>query len=425
MRALALLLIVATCASCQRKETPQAGAAGADRPAKTPLRADAPEEKSAPKPLLKTKNILIGSTGSGFSYNTAVAKDPGPILADIATLPRSAAKDRAMESVLSKVAQADPVRARELLKQWPDGKAEAWIGVAQEIVRALGKTDPAAAREFILKEVPASLQIDAWGAFMEALPQADRPAILASLPEGSSKLRIAAAMITTWLPDDPAAVAEWLDEFATGRSPREIGTLNEPWHYISPRRDNDPLAWLAAFHAAETPEAQRYFAENALKYASPEQKRQWRMDFAEAVPDLKERAPAPAWYDNPAAWAKALSPEAVAALPPEEAREMIQHWGQKNARKAFDWALAQGRPEAAQALERLYYEEPKEAVDLASGVPAGKERDDALFTICQMAAHFGDGSSARELVSLISDPQRQAFMRQHVEERLKARQAAK
>ena len=109
-------------------------------------------------------------------------------------------------------------------------------------------------------------------------------------------------MITTWLPDDPAAVAAWLDGFALGKGPREIDTLNEPWLTYGERRDMDPLAWLAAFHAAETVAAQQFFAENAMRYVGAEQKEQWQREFAEILPGMKKGIPERAWAQDPAAW---------------------------------------------------------------------------------------------------------------------------
>lgn len=419
-----LFLIIAACASCHREEAAKAPPGAATRPAKAPVQAKSATEERAPgKPLLHTKNIHISATGKMMQFGSWVGKDPEPVLADLATMPPSETKDRAMSSVLKAVAQVDPAKARDLLKQWPEGRADAWLEVAQAIARGMGPTQLAAVQDFISQGVPPSMQSEIWAAYMDLLPPADQLTILDKLLEGNLKLRIAAAMVSSWVPDDPAAVAAWLDGFAVGKSPREIDTLNEPWRTYGERRDTDPLAWLAAFHAAETPEAQQFFAENALRFASEEQKQQWQMEFAEVLPDLKARASGKPWDQDPAAWVAKLSPQDVAALPAEQAKELIRQWGQKNPRKALDWALAQGRPEAARALDLLYYQEPREAVALASGVPAGKERDEVLSTICDMAAFYGDEASARQLLPLISDQQQQDRIRLAVERRLQDRKA--
>ncbi len=421
-----LLLLIAACASCHREEAAKAPPDTAALPGKAPVQAKpVAEEKAAAKPLLHTKNIHISATGKMMSFGTSVAKDPEPVLADLAAMPASAAKDRAMSSVLESVAKEDPAKARELLKQWPNGRADAWLDVAQAIARGMGATQLAAVQDFISHDVPPAMQSEVWAAYMDLLVPEDQLAILDKLPEGHLKLRIAAAMVSTWVPDDPAAVAAWLDGFAVGKSEEEINTLNEPWRTYGERRDTDPLAWLAAFHAAETVEARQFFAENALRYVSAEQKEQWQREFAEILPGMKKDTSERAWGQDPAAWVSKLSPQEVAALPAEDAKELIRQWGQKNPRKALDWALAQGRPEAARALDLLYHQEPKDAVELASGVPAGRERDEVLSTICDIAAFYGDEASARQLLPLISDPQTQDRIRQAVEGRLKERKAKK
>jgi hypothetical protein len=428
MRVVALLLIVAACASCRREESPQARAAGGERAAKAPVRTDtsaAAQEKSDPELLLETKNIRVEPSGFRFYIQIKDIGNLDAILADIATLPASEAKDRALESVFCEVAKSDPARAREFLKQWSDGIVPAWLGVAQEIARTLGKSDPAAAREFILQEVPTSMQIDVWGALIEVLPPADQVAVFRTLPDGQCKLQIAAAMIHPWLATDPAAVAAWVDEFAVGMGREELFNLGKPLRSSKSKENRDPQAWRAAFHAATTPEARTFFARNAVEHAERAQKQELMAEFAEKLPDVKSKVPDRPWDDDPAAWVKTLSPEATVALPPEEAFRMIQYWSQQNAPKAFEWAVAQGRPEAAEALARLYDQDPKEAVALAPKMPAGEHRDKALSSICWSAAHRGDETSARALLPLISDPQLRDQMSGNVERNMKPRAGGK
>ncbi len=402
-----MLLIVAACASCQRKEAQQAGAAGVERSAKAPVRSHdaAAQEKSESKFLLETKNIRIRPGGSRFHIDIEDIGNLDAILADLATLPSSEAKDRALESVFCEVAKTDPARAREFLKQWQGGKIAAWMGVAQEIARALGKTDPAAAREFILQEVPSSVQIDVWGALIEVLPQADRLAVFRTLPEGQCKLQIAAAMIHTWLAADPAAVAAWLDEYVPGMRSEELYFLGKPLRSSKTEENRDPQVWRAAFHAAATPEARAFLAQKAVEYAKRAQRQELLAEFAETLPDVKTQVNERPWEGDPGAWVKTLSPAELAALPPEEAQRLIEYWSKMNGRNAFEWAVEQGRPEAGVALERLYYQDPKEAVALAPKMPAGKDRDRALGSICWSACLSGDQASAQAFLPLISDPQ--------------------
>lgn len=407
MRVIALLLIVAACASCRREEVPQARAAGVERAAKAPVQtaATAAEDPSDSESLLETKNIRILPAGHQVFVHIEDIRNLDAILADIATLSASEAKDRALESVFCEVAKSDPARAREFLKQWSDGLVQAWLGVAQEIARNLGKTDLTAAREFILQEVPPSMQIDVWGALIEVLPQADQLAVFRTLPDGQCKLQIAAAMIHTRLTADPAAVAAWVDEYAVGMGSEELFNLGKPLRSSKSEENRDIQAWRAAFHAAATPEARTFFAKKAVEYAKQAQKQELVAEFSEALPDVKSRVPYKPWQGDPAAWVKTLSAEDVTALTPEEAFAMIRYWSQSNAPKAFEWAVAQGRPEAAEALERLYDQDPKEAVALAPKMPAGKERDKALGSLCWNAARRGDETSIRALLPLISDPQ--------------------
>lgn len=428
MRVIALLLMVAACASCQREEAPQAGAPQVERAAKAPVRTDtsaAAQEKSDPESLLETKNIRILPAGHQVFVHIEDIKNLDAILADIATLPASEAKDRALESVFCEVAKSDPAQAREFLKQWSDGLVQAWLGVAQEIARTLGKTDLTAAREFILQEVPPSMQIDVWGALIEVLPPADQVAVFRTLPDGQYKLQIAAAMIHPWLATDPAAVAAWVDEFAVGMGREELFNLGKPLRSSKSKENRDPQAWRAAFHAAATPEARTFFAKNAVEQAKGEQKQELMAEFAEKLPDVKSKVPDRPWDDDPAAWVKTLSPEAAAALPPEEVKSLIDLWSQLNAPKAFEWAVAQRRPEAAEALARLYDQDPKEAVALAPKMPAGEHRDKTLGNLCLTAAQRGDETSAQALLRLISDPQSREETRAHVQRNMKPRAGGK
>ncbi|WP_367870375.1 hypothetical protein [Luteolibacter sp. Populi] len=368
-------------------------------------------------PLLKTARVMVSAEGNSvFTANTPDQADA--IMADLGTMPASAARDGAMASVISRLAEKDPSHARMLLAGWKDGRIEAWTDAAEKVARAIAKSDPASGPAFIRDEIPAALQVDVWGAFLAMLPAAERPALLDTLPESHSKLRMAADLLAVWLPADPAAAAEWLDRFAADKDPDELTTLGEPMRIID-ANSKDPLLWLAAFHSAETPRARRFFAEGALKRANATQGEAWRFDFDAVIPDLaKAEEPSP-WRGDPAAWAGQLATGDASALAPEAARELFRDWGQKQPRKALLWGLENSRPEAAEALEQLFYQDAREALEMAPQLPEGKDRDDSLVTICEMAAHFGDAASVEGFLPLISDAKRREDSRRNAAGRLK------
>lgn len=412
MKAVLPFLLLLACASCQRESETKPKAAS-QAPAKSRPLLSSAEHPSSLQPLIDTPRITV-SPGGGSAIKGDVAIDADAILADLRSIPASSNRDQVIARVLGQLAAIDPIRARSLLAEWKDGLASEWIKAAQAVASGLARTDPASARDFVGSEVPAGLRVDVWGSLLAALPAKDRSALLEEVPEGQKRIRMAGSMIHEWIFENPTAVARWLDGFASGKAPRELQTLNEPWGGM-PTTNPDPLVWLAAFHAAKTPEAQRYLAEKAYLHANAGQREQWRIELSEAVPSLDDGKDRHPWAANPGEWIASQDEARIDALRVEDVRDLIERWGQKNPRKALDWALSRGRPEAARLLDQLYYQDPKDALAMAPSVQEGKDRDDVISTICQMAVNFGDRDMARKFLPLISDPQQREFIGKQIE----------
>ena len=380
---------------------------------------------SPPPPLLKTPRITIFPTGQGMVHAVIQsAEQAEAILTDIRELPASAGRDRAIASVIGKLAKIDPAQARRQLEVWDDALISHWLEAAQAVVTEIAKSDPEAAAAFIEETIPTSSQVNLWGSMLVNLPVADRIAFFDRIPDSTEKIRIAADMVAVWLPEDPQACAAWLDGFAAGRNPEEIDFLSQPLRVaIEPKTGPEP--WLAAYHAAESPEVRRLIANRVWRKADPTQRAALIPELQETLPDLPEREITDAISADPAAYAAAMPADKVSSLSAAEFVRILRPWAEKQPEKAIAWAMEHRRPEAAEALSPLYQLEPKAAAALAPKLPRGKELDKALATVCTMMAWDGEADMARSLVPLITNPAQRNVTRDEVEKRAKERSGAK
>lgn len=418
MKSAPLLLIALCCTVCrqekhrqQEDDRPPAVSRSVIRPTVTP---------SAPPPLLKTPRITIFPTGQGMVHTLIQSADQAEaILNDIRNLPPSARRDHAMASVIGSLAKVDPVQARRQLEAWDDALISHWLDAAKDVVTAIATSDPETAGGFIEEAVPHSAQVNLWGSMLANLAVSDRLPFFARIPESSEKIRIAADMIALWLPENPEACAVWLDEFTAGRTPEEIDFLSDPLRVaIAPNIGPEP--WLAAYHAAESPESRRFLANAAWRRADPSQRAALVPELQETLPDLPEREVTAAIAADPAAYAAAIPAEKVAALSSAEIIGILRPWGDKHPEKAIAWAMEHRRPEAAEMLGPLYQLEPMAAAALIPSLPRGKELDRALAEVCSMMAWDGKADAAESLLPLITDARQQEVTKEGIESRKKA-----
>jgi hypothetical protein len=252
----------------------------------------------------------------------------------------------------------------------------------------------------------------------------DRLGFFDRIPDSTEKIRIAADMIAVWLPEDPAACAAWLDGFAAGRSTEEVDYLGQPLR-VANTPESGPEPWLAAYHAAESPEVRRFLAESAWRKADPSQRAALIPELEDILPDLAEREVADAIAADPAAYAAALPADKVASLSSAEIVRILRPWAEKQPERAIAWAMEHRRPEAAQVLSPLYQLEPKAAAAFAPKLPRGKELDRALATVCTMMAWDGEAEMARSLVPLITNPAQRKGTAEEVEKRVRERSGGK
>lgn len=355
-------------------------------------------------PMLKTTRITVFATGNGFSHALIRnAAEADAILTDVRTLPPSAGRDRVTGGVLTSLAKVDPEAARTRLLEWRDGLISHWLDAAKAVADQLGKSDPQAAARFIEESVPRASQAAVWRNFLTALPPEARVPFLHRVPEGVLKQAITADLLAVWLETNPQACTAWFEKFTTGWSEDEFKDLNTPlWNATASKKGAEP--WLAAFRAASGAEARRLFANAAWSHADAAGRAALLPALQEVLPDLQDRE----WEDivrtNPAAYANALTTGQIAAVSPEDMGKLISSWSRTSPQAALDWALLHQRPEAAQAIVPLYYQEPKSALALASKLPPGKPRDQAISSLCQSIAHDRDKPSAESLLPLITDP---------------------
>jgi hypothetical protein len=411
-----LALILLTLAAC--REQPEQKATPPDRlPARPSPSASTPAQDTRPnKPLLKTPRITITDTGSGRFY--PVIRDAAQAeatLADIRSLPPSAARDSATAGIIGDLAKVDPAAARRLFEAWDGGLIEAWLDAAETIARELGKSDPEAAASFIRDSIPAPANLGVWAQFLVILPPADRVAHIESLPEGSEKIRIAGDLVHVWLAEDPAACARWLDGFVQGRDPDELRELTTSVHN-SFAPDADTAHRLTALRTATDPRLRELLAEYLWKKADAAERAELFTEIEQDIPDLAQRDRQSAIAAAPAAFAASLSPAQAAELPTDEMKVIIERWAATQPAAAFRWALDHQRPEAALALDPLYREEPRQALELAAQLKPGKERDTALASLCAAAAFHGHADLARPLLPLIENPAQREATTRNVEE---------
>jgi hypothetical protein len=423
MRYRAVILLAAVLVACRPEQSrqaedskPPAVPRSVNRQAVTP---------SPPPPLLKTPRITIFPTGQGMVYAAIQsAEQAESVLTDIRSLPASAGRDRAMASVIGSLAKVDPVQARRQLEAWDDALISHWLEAAGAVVTAIAKSDPEAAAGFIEESVPPASQVDLWGSMLVSLPVADRLAFFERIPDSTEKIRIAADLVAVWLPEDPVACAAWIDGFAAGRDPDEIDYLSQPLRVaIEPKSGPEP--WLAAYHAAESPEARRFLANTVWRKADPTQRAALIPELQETLPDLPEREITEAITADPAAYAAAMPAEKVSSLSPAEIVRILRPWAEDHPEKAIAWAMEHQRPEAAEVLGPLYQLEPRAAAALAPKLPRGKELDKALATLCSMMAWDGEADMARSMLPLITNPAQRKVTAEEIEKRARERSGGK
>lgn len=407
-----LALILLTLAAC--REQPEKTATSPDPlPARTPRSAPAAaDDARSNKPLLKTPRITITDTGNGrFSPVIRDAAQAEATLADIRSLPPSAARDSATSGIIGDLAKVDPAAARRLFEEWDDALISAWLDAAKTIARELGKSDPEAAAAFIRDSIPAAASLSVWAQFLVTLPPADRVPHIEALPEGSEKIRIAGDLVHAWLADDPAACARWLDGFVQGRSAEELREITTSVHGgFEPGADTGQR--LTALRTATDPLLRGILAEHLWAKADAAEREAHFTEVEQDIPDLAQRDRQSAIAAAPAAFAVSLSPSQAAELPANEMKVIMDRWSAKHPAAALRWAIDHRRPEAAIALLPLYQEEPREVLDLANKIPSGKELDSALASLCAQAAFDGRADLARALLPLIENPaQREAATR--------------
>lgn len=414
IRALVILLVF-SCVACRQEKKSNALESP---PARTRVvRAASPSKvsPSLPPPLLKTPRVIVSFTGSVMVHETINdIFQAEAVLADIRSLPPSAGRDNAIGQVISNFAKTDPVQARQLLERWTDGLISKWIETANKVALSLGKSDPEAAADFIEQSVPRSGQVGVWRWLLSELPPTARLPFLDRIPEGTEKLRVAANLLLVWLPEDPVACAAWLDDFAAGRTPEELRKLNNPnWYAAAPNKEAQPR--LAAFRAAKTPKVRSLLANAAWKYARPDERASLIPELRNAIPDLEQREWESVIDTNPAGYATALTVEQIATISTKDMQKLIGRWAEKQPQAALDWAMEHQRPEAAAALSRLYYLEPKSAIAAAPKLPPGEDRDQAVSDLSHAMAHDGDVDAANALLPLITNPDFREIVRKGIE----------
>lgn len=412
------LLLTFSLACCGKRESMPA--AQAAKPSKAPVVAAVPPDSWANSFVLDTPRIRIRK---GYQADIlAPIADANAILKDIGSLPKSATRDHAIGTVIEKVAELDPAAARQLLLDWTDGLARVWADTAEKVGIAIAKTDPGGLAAFISNEVPETMRSGVWSQSLNHIPPAERLAYLEHVVESQDKLVMMADMMAAWLPQDPKAVAAWLDQFAIGRNAEEIAILAKPGLYLDAAGKPIPGSrtedWLAALRSATNPEARAFLARQVLASSGGAPDAALLAELATAESSVANLARDKAIQHDAAAFAANLSPQEIAGLTPEVADNLIGEWSKKQPRRALDWAMEHGRPEAATALMALYYQEPGESIVLAPTLATGKERDATIRSICALEASNGKAETARTLLTLISDPERREAVRQNVERHL-------
>lgn len=415
MKRLLIILLALSAAAC-RENSKSRTQNSAPRSPTTSRAANPPAAASGVlEPLLKTPGIMVIGRGATSYAKIQNADQAEGMLADIRTLPPSAARDRAIGSVIGSLAEVDPAQARALLEAWNDGLISSWLEAAQKILRQLAKSDPETAAQLINQFVPAAARAGMWSSFLyELSPEAQLP-FFERIPESSEKLTIAANLLLVWVAENPVACAAWLDEFAVGLTKEELQTVGNPRRYgANPNCEIEPR--LAAFRAAKTPEARRVFAADAWQKAAPSERAGLISELQDVIPEQVASEWESVVRKDPAGYATRLTSEQIAAFSPGDMRKLIDQWAEDHPEAAIQWAMEHGRPEAASALGRLHSLEPKKAVALAMAgkLPPGRDRDQAISRICQTIS-VRDAETAKAMLPLISDAQMREGTRKMVE----------
>ncbi len=408
MKALPILLGILVLASCHREKREGTVAAPAETPATTGQAAPPPKKRHG----IETPRVRISAAGNLMEFPAKVAGQVDAVLADIRLMKASGKRDEAISSVISQLAYEDPELARAKLKEWPDGLVYPWSQAAARIAQRFATTDPAAAADFILNDVPRNLQIQVWRDSILFVPAAERAAYFDRIIESHAKRSLAADLIPAWIAEDPATAGLWLDGLLAGFDDSDLqefrslsthaGTLVKPAGRTE-HTGKDPQQWLAAFRAATGIAARAFLAEVTWEMADESLRDAAAAELAEACPNLEEIATSAAIKRDPAGFAATLSPAEAAALSPEVARKLIGWWATKHPRQALEWAQEHQRPEAAAALPWIHSREPEEALEMIATWQPGSELDLALASLCYTTARLGDLATARKLHARIGD----------------------
>ncbi|RYD46163.1 MAG: hypothetical protein EOP85_07990 [Verrucomicrobiaceae bacterium] len=410
---LALLVICST--ACRKQEEKEAATPAVEKRVRQVTRAAA--LPALPSPLLQTPRVSIFSGGSGMFHLAIRSRaDAEAMLADIRTLPPCSGRDRGISRIISDLAKVDAGQARVLLVDWEDGLIEHWKEAAREVAMNFGKTDPEAGAEFIREAVPRPLQGEVWRELLDQLPPQERLPFLEMVPESSVRLWIAASLMRAWLDEDPASCAAWLDGFVPGLAPGErgihLGNLNT---YIIQKK-RDPTVWLAAFRAAREPETRAFLADCAWRIAEDDSKSRMMAELQDTIPKLIEEYGKKMMTEDPVGFVASLSEDRIRGLSAGDMASVIGAWAQTHPNDAVRWAIDHGRPEAANAVNPLYRLDPEAALEIVPQLPAGKDRDRAISTLCYSVMNDKGPDAAKSLLlPLISDPETRERMRREID----------
>lgn len=415
MRLVFLIMVGISLTACRKQE----GSEVRSKEAGTRVRVASPaaaQSNPLPPPLLKTPRITIFFGGSGMGYLAIQNREQADaMLADIRTLPPSSGRDMAISSVIGSLAGVDPAYARTVVEDWQDGLIEHWVAAARSVAMAFGRTNPEAGADFIRDCVPRPSQADVWSHFLSVLTPERRVPFFESIPESSSRLQIAGSLVRGWVGEDPAACAVWLDEFAMGTSTWERRMYLCRPVFIDSRVKVDPAAWLVAFRAAKQPEAREVLADGVWNNTEDSMKAAILPELQEAIPGLAGQEKERIIAVDPAGYVAALSESQIRELSAKEVRTILNSWGGSHPKEAIQWAIDHGRPEGADSLGRLFYFDPKAAVDLAPNLPAGKTRDYAILNLTDRVAKELGQDVAKGLLPLITDEALREGKRQEME----------
>jgi hypothetical protein len=358
--------------------------------------------------ILCTPKLSILSTGEIIPQEGITAADAEESLEEIRKLPPTNRRDTAIAVLLIQLSKTDPAYARKLLAEWRDGLMSDRMSAAEAIACNLAKQDPEALASFVTTEIPRSLQVGVWGPSLLEIPPDQRLAYLDQIPESAGKLAILADFVADYLRQDPQAAAAWLDELSQELSDDELALLGKSGSYFNHYSEARPVLksedWLLTLRAATSPAARAFLARQALAAAGDAPPASLLTELSDVDPSIADLVRDAAIQRDPAVYAASLDQPAVAALSSEQVGQLVSAWAERQPRPAFDWAVEQGRPEAAKAMLSLYDQEPQEALALLPSLPSGTHRDEALRSICARASHARKKDLALGLLQYFSDP---------------------